>query len=316
MPFAGSARIVITNDNPDRGAGLYWQVDWVKLDSLPPQTSYLHAQYRQEYPATKGRDYLIADLSGAGQYVGTVLSVTLGQDGWFGEGDDFFAIDGETVPSLQGTGTEDYFNDAWGFRPRTGHWFGQPRWQGDRAGDSGVCYRWHVLDPVRFARSLKLTIEHKGNHENDLEGFYLERPDFLSSVAFWYQTGEPKRFATLPGWSQRRVPWRHEHLVRTFQQAKATGTAAVRVQTQGLFGARPLLGWPNQDVGARLTLPFSVAEDGRHALRLTALQGPQFGRHDILIDGERIETADLRAAEEGELDLLLGTRELCAARIN
>ncbi len=73
------------------------------------------------------------------------MSVTLAQDGWFGEGDDFFYIDGEKVPSLQGTGSEDYFNDAWGFRPRTGHWFGQPRWQGDNAGDSGVCYRWHLL---------------------------------------------------------------------------------------------------------------------------------------------------------------------------
>lgn len=310
MPFAKSARIVITNDNPDRGAGLYWQVDWVELDSLPKETSYFHAQYRREHPAAKNQDYLVADLKGSGQYVGTVLSVTLAQDGWFGEGDDFFFIDGETVPSLQGTGTEDYFNDAWGFRSRSGNWFGQPRWQGDRAGDGGVCYRWHVLDPVRFTSSLRVAIEHKGNYEDDLEGFYLERPDFLSSVAFWYQTGEPKRFASLPSWSQRRVPWRHEHLVRAFRQAKTTGSAKVRVQTQGFFGSRPLLAWPNHEVGARLSLPFSVAEDGRHALRLTALQGPEFGRYDILIDGKRIATADLRAAEENELDLLLGARDL------
>jgi hypothetical protein len=112
MPFAKSARIVIRNDNPDRGTGLYWQVDWRELDSLPPDTGYFHARYRQEYPAVMGRDYLIADLAGRGQYVGTVLSITLAQDGWFGEGDDFFYIDGEKIPSLQGTGSEDYFNDA------------------------------------------------------------------------------------------------------------------------------------------------------------------------------------------------------------
>jgi hypothetical protein len=310
MPFARSARITITNNNPDRGAGLYWQVDWTQLDSLPPDTSYFHAQYRQEYPAAAGSDYLIADLSGSGKFVGTVLSVTLGQDGWFGEGDDFFYIDGEQVPSLQGTGSEDYFNDAWGFRTRTGPWFGQPRWQGDHAGDSGVGYRWHVLDPVGFTKSLRLTIEHKGNYEDDLEGFYLERPDFLSSVAFWYQTGEPKRFAALPSWAERRVPWRHEHFVRAFLQSKTTGQAKVSVQTQGFFGSRPLLSWPNGEAGARLTLPFSVAEEGRYATRLTALQGPQFGRYDVLIDGERAATADLRASEEGELDLLIGTREL------
>ena len=184
--------------------------------SLPPDTPYFHAQYRQEYPAAAGQDYTIADLAGCGQFVGTVMSVTLAQDGWFGEGDDFFYIDGEEVPSLQGTGSEDYFNDAWGFRPRTGPWFGQPRWQGDRAGDSGVCYRWHVLDPVGFTKSLRVTIEHKGNYDDDLAGFYVERPEFVSSVAFWYQTGTPKRFAELPPWQQRRVPWQQQHLVRTF----------------------------------------------------------------------------------------------------
>jgi hypothetical protein len=81
MPFAQSARIVISNDNPDRSSGLYWQVDRVELDSLPPDTLYVHARYRQEYPARMGQDYLIADIEGQGQYVGTVLSVTLAQDG-------------------------------------------------------------------------------------------------------------------------------------------------------------------------------------------------------------------------------------------
>jgi hypothetical protein len=310
MPFAKSARIVIANDNPDRGAGLYWQVDWLKLDHVPADTPYFHAQFRREYPAVTGRDYLLADLTGRGQYVGTVLSVTLAQDGWFGEGDDFFYIDGEKVPSLQGTGSEDYFNDAWGFRPRTGPWFGQPRWQGDRAGDSGVCYRWHVLDPVGFAKSLRVTIEHKGNHEDDLAGFYVERPDFLSSVAFWYQSGQPPRFGQLPPWHERRVPWREQHLVSTFRQAKTTGRAKVEVQTQGFFGARPLLAWPNREIGARLTLPFSVAEDGRYAVRLTALQGPELGRYAMKIDGKTVADRDFRAPEEGELDLLIGTREL------
>ncbi|MCL5097017.1 MAG: DUF2961 domain-containing protein, partial [Candidatus Omnitrophica bacterium] len=112
MPFAKSARIVVANDNPDRTTGLYWQVDWVELDHLPPNTPYFYARYRQEYPAVSGHDYLIADIEGCGQYVGTVMSVTLGQDGWWGEGDDFFYIDDEKVPSLQGTGSEDYFNDA------------------------------------------------------------------------------------------------------------------------------------------------------------------------------------------------------------
>jgi hypothetical protein len=316
MPFAKSAKIVITNDNPDRGAGLYWQVDWVQVDRLPTDTAYFHARYRQEYPAVMGRDYLIAELEGRGQYIGTVLSLTAAQDGWFGEGDDFFYIDGEKVPSLQGTGSEDYFNDAWGFRPRTSHWFGSPRWQGDHAGDHGTLYRWHVLDPVRFEKSLKVTIEHKGNELVDLEGFFVERPDFFSSLAFWYQVGEPKPFEHLPSWNERRVPWDHQNFVRAFLKAKTTGPAKVEVQAQGFFGARPVLLWPNTEKGARLMLPFNVAEDGRYAVRLTAMQGPKFGRYQIFFDGKPITEANFFSPQgsdedEGiEWDMLLGTHEL------
>lgn len=313
MPFAHSARIVVSNDNPNRTTGLYWQVDWVELDALPAGTPYFHAQYRQEYPAVAGRDYLIADLEGHGHYIGTVMSVTLAQDGWWGEGDDFFYIDGEKTPSLQGTGAEDYFNDAWGFRPRTGHWFGQPRWQGDNAGDSGICYRWHVLDPVGFTKSLKVTLEHKGNKTEDIDGFFFERPDFINSVAFWYQTGEPKGFTHLPPYPERSVPWQTQHLVRAFRQAKTAGKARVQVETTGMFGARPVLGWTNSESGAKLTLPFTVEAGGRHALRLTAASAPNFGLYDIELDGRRIlPAADFRAREAGELDLALGIHDLTA----
>ncbi len=313
MPFAESARIVVTNDNPDRTAGLYWQVDWVELDALPAGTGCFHARYRQEYPAVAGRDYLIADIEGSGRYVGTVLSVTLGQDGWWGEGDDFFYIDGETVPSLQGTGSEDYFNDAWGFRPRTSLWFGQPRWQGDNAGDSGVCYRWHVLDPVGFRRSLRVTLEHKGNRPDAVEGFFLERPDFINSIAFWYQTGEPKAFGGLPPYPERCVPWQQCHLVRLLGRAQVTGTAPVRVETTGMFGARPVLAWANTEPGARMTIPFEIETAGRHALRLTAAAAPEYGLHDIELDGAVVlPRVSFSVGDAEELDLALGTHELAA----
>jgi hypothetical protein len=239
------------------------------------------------------------------------MSVTLAQDGWWGEGDDFFYIDGEKTPSLQGTGSEDYFNDAWGFRPRSSHWFGQPRWQGDNAGDSGVCYRWHVLDPVGFSKSLQVALEHKGNRMEDTEGFYIERPDFINSVAFWYQTGEPKGWERLPSFSERRIPWQDHLLVRAFREAQTTGPAKVRVETTGMFGARPVLGWTNTKAGARLTVPFEVETPGRQALRLTAAGAPNFGLYDIELDGKVIVAgADFRAREEEELDLALGTHDL------
>jgi hypothetical protein len=313
MPFARSARITVVNENPDRSTGLYWQVDWRELPELPPDTGYFHARYRQEYPAVMGRDYLIADLEGKGQYVGTVMSVTMAQDGWFGEGDDFFYIDGEEVPSLQGTGSEDYFNDAWGFRRRTSLWFGQPRWQGWSAGDGGICYRWHVLDPVGFSRSLRVTMEHKGNRAMGEEAWYIERPDFFSSIAYWYQTGEPKPFGHVPAWHERRVPWESHHLVRAFRAAHTSDDSRLAVRTQGFFGGRPMLAWETPSDGARLTLPFSVAADGRYALRLTAVTAPEHGTFDVELDGKiALERASFASAEWDETDLLLGTHALSA----
>ena len=75
-----------------------------------------------------GRNYLIADIEGRGHYVGTVQSVVSVSDGWYGEGDDFFFIDGEKEPSLRGTGTEDYFCDGWGFCPARRPLLRRSRW--------------------------------------------------------------------------------------------------------------------------------------------------------------------------------------------
>jgi hypothetical protein len=312
MPFAESARITITNDNPDRTAGLYWQIDWIELDSLPDNTPYFHARYRREYPTRPG-DYELADLEGSGHYVGTVMAMTMGQDGWYGEGDDFFRIDGEAVPSHQGTGSEDYFNDAWGGRVRTTLWFGQPKWQGYRAGDTGTAYRWHLLDPIGFSESLHASIEHKGNRATSEDAWYLERPDFYSSVAFWYQTGLPKAWEPLPTWYDRRVPWQSNHLVRAFRDATVTGATQPEVTTEGFFGARPVLAWATTNPNETMTLPFSVEHAGRLAVRLIAMGLPGQGVFDIAIDGEIVlADVDFQTSETAELDILLGTHELSA----
>ncbi len=308
MPFRRSARVTVTNDNAARGAGLYWQVDWEQTPDVPADALYFHARYRQEFPPESGRDYLVADLTGKGAYVGTVMGVTMAQDGWFGEGDDFFYIDGEEVPSLQGTGTEDYFNDAWGFRPRSGIWFGQPRWEGYGAGDSGVCYRWHVADPVRFERSLRLTVEHKGNLPQSEDGFFVERPDYLNSVAFWYQSGVADSFAEMPGWPDRNPPWTVARLLESLQAARVIGGAKPHIACEGMFGGRPMIAWPNADPDAALTLPFAVPETARYAVRLTAWAAPGDGMFTVEIDGSEVAAAeDFGSGGEGERDVSLGT---------
>jgi hypothetical protein len=194
MPFRKSARITVTNESDKRCDAFYYYLDWQQYKSLPKDTAYFHAMYRQEYPCVMGRNYLIADLVGRGHYVGTVQSVVNMSSGWYGEGDDFFFIDGEAEPRLRGTGTEDYFCDGWGFRQQDGPFYGAPLWEGYAPGNRGSVYRFHIPDPVPFKKSLRVEIEHKGSQEfPDKTGSgFIERDDLMSSVAFWYQT-EPHK---------------------------------------------------------------------------------------------------------------------------
>jgi hypothetical protein len=312
MPFAKACRIAVTNGHPTRMIGLYWQVDWLSLPSLPPDTLYFHAKYRQEYPATRGSDYLLFEGRGTGRYVGTVMEVTLAQDGWFGEGDDFFYIDGEEVPSLQGTGSEDYFNDAWGLRRRTTDWFGTPSVEGYAAGDALVCYRWHVPDSVHFHRSLRVTIEHKGNGTESTDFWYLERPDFISTVAFWYQLGEPAPFGGLPPYRERRPPWREIPLLTSMRSIRVDDPAAIGVDMHGLFGIRPSVLWSSPPVGARLAVPFAVDRPHeRCALRVVAHVGPRMGAFDVRLDGrEAARGVNLREDEDAARQIGLGVHGL------
>lgn len=131
-------------------------------------------------------------VEGRGHYVGTVLSVVQGEAGWFGEGDDFFYVDGEAKPSLEGTGTEDYFNDAWSLHVSDGLYTGVPVAEGTGLGARMSAYRWHLGDPIPFTKSLRFDLEHKGwtfNPDGSVKSAFGERTDLLSSVAFWYQQG-------------------------------------------------------------------------------------------------------------------------------
>jgi hypothetical protein len=89
MPFRKSARIVVTNESKKPCDAFYYYIDWQQLPSLPEDSAYFHAMYRQEFPCVMGTNYLIADIKGRGHYVGTVQSVYLSSPGWFGEGNDF-----------------------------------------------------------------------------------------------------------------------------------------------------------------------------------------------------------------------------------
>src|SRR5512137_1444552 len=237
MPFKKSARITVTNESDKRCAAFYYYIDWQKHPSLPADTGYFHAMYRQEFPAVMGRNYLLADIEGRGHYVGTLQSVYHSSPGWYGEGDDFFFIDGEKEPSLRGTGTEDYFCDGWGFRQQDGPYYGTPLWEGYNTGDRGTAYRWHIPDPIVFHKSLRAEIEHKGSQtfaDGTVDGF-IERDDLMSSVAFWYQTEPHKRWAPLPP-GPDRLPARDQLVLAGWKAVPTAKRSAHPLQVQDLAG--------------------------------------------------------------------------------
>ena len=211
MPFRKSARIEIINQSEKPISLLYYNIDWIKKD-VPVDTPYFYAQYRQEYPAENGKDYVLLETEGKGHYVGTVLSVRTRSPSWFGEGDEKIYIDGEKDASIWGTGTEDYFLSAWGLKTTGTPYFGVPYFdQWGIVGGHTSAYRWHVNDPIVFNKKIKVTFEHYGWMSPDENPDYKshswnEREDDYSSVAFWYQQGKPTFKARAPDAKKRTLP--------------------------------------------------------------------------------------------------------------
>lgn len=289
MPFHRSAKVTITNEGRRRVSNLYYQVDWSKYKALPPNTPYFHARYRQALPTRLGAPYQVLHTKGRGHYVGTVLSVVQNQPGWFGEGDDFFYIDGRKAPNIEGTGTEDYFNDAWSLRVGDGPNFGVTVADGTDLGSRMTAYRWHVADPIPFSRELKFDIEHAGwtyNSDGSVRSAFEEREDLFSTVAFWYQQGiapaQPE-----PPYGAARLPHGNAVQLEVEQRAaESVGTRGkVSVQRE-VFWGKDILLFEGEGVGARLDLPFDVAEDGRYELIAQVAGAPDYGTYSVLIDGK------------------------------
>jgi hypothetical protein len=298
MPFRKSCRITITNEGRRRVSNVYYHVDWKKVPALAPDTAYFHALYRQALPAASGKPYEVLRVDGRGHYVGTVFSVIQREPGWFGEGDDFFYVDGNPVAVAEGTGTEDYFNDAWSLRVGQGPYTGVPVAEGTGLGSRMTAYRWHLLDPVPFQRSFRLDFEHAGwtyNSDGSVRSAFEERADLFSSVAFWYQKGvaqalpvPPSGAARLPQGNARQIEV--EDLLPQVRAEK--GKASVQKE---VFWSKDILFFEASGPGAKVTVPFDVDEDGSYELIALLAHAPDYGNYVASIDGKS-------AAERGDLE--------------
>ena len=218
MPFQKHARMTVTNEGGRKVDAFYFNIDYRAYSKpLAADLLYFHAQYRQAAPArgwtkhwTSNGDPIVNDkknlngegnyvwmeATGRGHFVGVTMSVLQNQDGWWGEGDDMFFVDGETMPSINGTGSEDYFLGAWDFGDHAFSYglFGAPVKGQEVAGGRSSVYRFHLDSPIPFAKSLLASIEH--GHAN-------HRSDNYFSVAYWYQTEPHATFPGLPPLEER-----------------------------------------------------------------------------------------------------------------
>ncbi len=212
MPFRKKCRITMENINDKDPMTLYYQIDYTLTD-VPNDAAYFHAQYRRQNPNETSL-YTIADhIKGKGQYVGTYLAWGVNNNGWWGEGEIKFYIDGDKkYPTICGTGTEDYFCGSYNF-DRNGKYteFCTPysglvqviRPDGlYRSQQRFGLYRWHIMDPIRFENDLKVTIQDLGWRQG---GRYLPQQSDISSVCFWYQTDPHSGFPKFPSWQQLEV---------------------------------------------------------------------------------------------------------------
>jgi hypothetical protein len=226
MPFRKSCKMTLENLDTE-AMTIYYQIDYV-LSEVPEDAAYFHAQFRRSNPLPYKTDHVILDgVKGWGHYVGTYLAWGVHNTGWWGEGEIKFFLDGDSrFPTINGTGTEDYFGGSYDFdvgppvtfpfdllrtaRPPEppehyhyqefttpysglaqvirpdGHYESQQRF--------GL-YRWHIMDPIRFDTNLKVTIQALGWRSG---WRYLPLQDDISSVAFWYQAEPHTPFPKLP----------------------------------------------------------------------------------------------------------------------
>jgi hypothetical protein len=221
MPFRKKCRITMENmDSEDMT--LYYQVDYT-LTSVPGDAAYFHAQFRRVNPQPFKQPYVLVDsIEGKGQYVGTYMAYGSNKNGWWGEGEIKFFIDGDTqFPTINGTGTEDYFCGSYDFDTKrvnsagvetseytefTGPYTGLPQViRGDghyhNAQRFGL-YRWHIMDPIRFENNLKVTIQDLGWHA---DGHYMPLQDDIATTVFWYQLGGKNHFPKLPSKDELEV---------------------------------------------------------------------------------------------------------------
>jgi hypothetical protein len=317
MPFHRSARWTLTNGAAKPIDSFYYNIDYTALDSVPQDTRCFHAQFRRENPTEPGRNYTILDTVGEGHYVGTALFMA-GRGGlYFLEGNEMVYVDGAATPSIEGTGTEDYFCSGWYFDRGT---YSAP-YHGviikDEKRSRISAYRWHIEDAIPFRKSIRFTIEHGTG--NAVTADY-------SSVAYYYLAGPSPAPNPLP---KDLIP-SNLAPVATLNipgAIEAEGLVSTAKATAGGFWAQDMgpweygegwsgkgaLFWYVDNAGPELMLQVPVSASGVYDVLARVATSPSFGVVQFGLGGNPLGgPVDLYAAVMAPKDVALGRTALVA----
>lgn len=295
MPFSSEAKITLTNESEDERASSYYQIDWTRFPDKPDSVMYFHARYHQEFPPVLGEYYTVFEGKGNGHYVGTVQSSQNAIGHWYGEGDDLFFVDGEEDPSIVGTGTEDYFNEAWNMRVHSSLFTGNTIFE-PRAPDARVtAYRWHINDPVIFTKSLKFQIERRGyviNSKGEMVDPSAPRPDYWSSVAFWYQDTIAEPWCEFPAYKDRINPEIVLHMPEIVDQVRHSDGVELQVNPYNrATWTKPWFRVKNDNIGSWIEIPVTITDKGRYSISIFQHLREDNGVWKVTIDGKELYEA-------------------------
>lgn len=336
MPFNRSVRLTVSATQSESNANrknvpLYFYIDYQVRAKPFKDIHYFHARFWETDPSQRSQPVLLASIEGEGHFVGVIMGHRARTPGWFGEGDDIITVDGQV--SFLGTGTEDYFCDAWGFRVFSHLYHGVPYREERGIGQRISAYRFHILDPIPFRKSFKFEIEHWpwiSPWPNTGRGYY-------SSVAFWYQKGLHKpwprleRIVANEPWDPDKGRWHFPGAL----EAEDLGILSYKTRLGETIRPSIVKEMPNLsgdhmvlfDSGGEgeLSLAVPVKKAGRYRVKIYFVRAPDYGQTRLFINGSQtgnlidtyLETDDLtrplwppQAFDLGEVDLKAGLNVL------
>lgn len=290
MPFNKKARIEVVNQTGQEIFAFYYHINYQQLEQyLDEDVAYFHAQWRRDIRTDSHENYTILEAEGEGHFVGLNMSMQgYTKSLWYLEGDEMVYVDGESFPSIYGTGTEDYFTSGWYFKNGAFH----APYHGVIIKDTEkariAAYRHHIPDPIPFKKSINFTIEHGHGNESVAD---------FSSTAYWYQKEPHKKFDHIPG-AGLRIPLRvivPNGLIEA-ENLNLTGNVAHSVEDMSAHGPE----WSgHEQMLIKTTKPnqsFSMTvndlEEKAYNTDIYFTRGPQYGETDVYYDGNKVASFD------------------------